>query len=334
MWSLMLWMGLLLPCLAQYSNGYYAPRAPEDYSACAVNPSNGPIHRDVDLAGQNMLDMDTDSTGTYYLAIYDTGAVGYEASSSNGQTYVPSAGQANHNYITTVWILDCDGVLTPILDNGTRYIFEYDTPTNTILAVTSDYYSTLSKRSFGDTILQWLGNQAGGSNPHQGDTDEPRCPVDQPDSLVFFDAPPNTPNGCGSANGFHPPQLTADFTSCCNQHDICYGDCTSSWLTCNSQFLACMLATCGATYSGGTTLDTLQGGWCRDVANSYYDLVSSTSGRNTFDAAEQDRCVCCAPDDIFCQCLTEPPPSDQDCGPEICCEVPTPESCKCCFTGC
>ncbi|KAJ6551276.1 hypothetical protein B0H19DRAFT_1157082 [Mycena capillaripes] len=349
----------------------YIPSNPGDYGGCAVDPFGPPITMlEMDLGAplinrggvavlQTSLDDDvgtfetdntfqtynlgavdlayTDSTGTYYLAIYDTGAVGYEGTSSGGQVYVPSALTGKGNYITTVWVLDCDGVLTPILDNATEYIFQYDTPSNTILTVTSDASSTFSKRGFGDTILQWLGNQAGGTNIHQNDGDQPRCDSDQTSS-VAAGAPPNTPNGCGSANGFHPPQFTADFTPCCNQHDICYGDCVSGFLNCNNAFHACMLNTCETTYGvNGTTPSTIKGSWCRNVADSYYDFVSSTSGRNAFDAAQAERCVCnCDPLDTFCLCDHNGPPPDQDCSPENCCgsDGPFKESCMCCLVGC
>jgi hypothetical protein len=296
----------------------------------------------------------TDSTGTYYLAIYDTGAVGYEGTSSGGQVYAPSALTGKGNYITTwvhsgaigfanagnfrVWVLDCDGVLTPILDNATEYIFQYDTPSNTILAVTFDASSGISKRGFGDTILKWLGDQAGGTNIHQNDNDQPRCGLNQTPS-VAAGAPPNTPNGCGAANGFHPPQLTADFTPCCNLHDICYGDCVSGWLDCNTALHACLLNTCETTYGvSGTTPSTIKGFWCRNVADTFYDVVSSTSGRNAFDAAQAERCVCVCDDplDTQCQCRVNPPP-DQDCRPENCsCDQdgPAKESCRCCDIAC
>jgi hypothetical protein len=281
--------------------------------------------------------------------------VGYEATSSGGQVYVPSASTGKGNYITTwvhpgaigigfanagnfrVWVLDCDGVLTPILDNLTEYIFQYDTPSNTILAVTFDASSGIAKRGFGDTILQWLGNQAGGSNIHENDLDQPRCDSDQTSS-VAPNAPPSMPNGCGSANGFHPPQFNPDFTGCCNQHDSCYDDCVSSWLVCNNALHTCTLNLCEATFGvNGATPNATNDSWCRGLADTYYDFVSSTSGRNAFDAAQAKRCACnCDPLDTICICNLEGPPPDQDCSPENCCasDGPFKESCRCCNTGC
>ncbi|KAJ7747715.1 hypothetical protein B0H16DRAFT_1554301 [Mycena metata] len=350
----------------------YIPSNPGDYSGCAVDPSIGPpitmldmdsgaplINRGGIAVLQTTLEDDvgtfetdntfqtynlgavdlayTDSTGTYYLAIYDTGAVGYEGTSSGGQIYVPSALTGKGNYITTVWVLDCDGVLTPILDNATEYIFQYDTPSNTILAVTSDVSSTFSKRGFGDRLVKWAGDKAGGTNTHQNDGDEPRCGSGQTSS-VAAGAPPSIPNGCGAANKYHPPQFTVDLTPCCNQHDSCYDDCVSGFLDCNNALHACMLNTCETTYGvNGTTPGTIKGSWCRNVADVYYDLISSISGRNSFDDAQAERCVCNCDDplDTWCLCrVNPPPPESQQCTAQNCCKDPSKESCKCCFGLC
>ena len=56
-----------------------------------------------------------------------------------------------------------------------------------------------------------------------------------------------TYNGC-SAGIFKGAGSDYGWTSCCNQHDLCWGSCTKSQTTCDNSFKSCMYSKCDNKY--------------------------------------------------------------------------------------
>ena len=109
--------------------------------------------------------------------------------------------------------------------------------------------------------------------------------------LVEGTAP--TFNGCGplasslglEAIGVALDTFAGDFQDSCNNHDICFGSCSfgddSLFNTCDSNFLAQMLAACKANYptmdgpNGGSVVRSARGAICVVQANFVYSTVQS-----------------------------------------------------------
>ena len=73
-----------------------------------------------------------------------------------------------------------------------------------------------------------------------------------------------------------------DFSSCCEEHDDCYGDCDGpSKKVCDDDFFDCMMNVCIDEYSGS------QG--CSGWAQIYYGAVNN-HGQDPFDNAREDCC--------------------------------------------
>ncbi|KAL9650121.1 hypothetical protein ABK040_011291 [Willaertia magna] len=49
-----------------------------------------------------------------------------------------------------------------------------------------------------------------------------------------------TYNGCGTSGEFNEIAKPFGFISCCNVHDICYSNCTTNKLQCDTDFMNCM----------------------------------------------------------------------------------------------
>jgi hypothetical protein len=111
--------------------------------------------------------------------------------------------------------------------------------------------------------------------------------------------PGHTPgfNGCGPANSWITPWIPnrygiADFTQCCNNHDICYDTCNDVKSNCDNAFLSCLTASCNNAYSAASILfpELLQD--CLVVAGAYYAAVA-LGGGSAFDSAQDEACDCC-----------------------------------------
>ena len=69
-------------------------------------------------------------------------------------------------------------------------------------------------------------------------------------------------NGCGPkfTNILDKTLPNSGFTTCCNNHDLCYGRCNSNKVSCDNTFRTCMRNTCSTTK-------------CRDKADLFYNAV-------------------------------------------------------------
>lgn len=98
-------------------------------------------------------------------------------------------------------------------------------------------------------------------------------------------------NGCGSDYSSYvvPNHFgKADFTSSCNNHDICYSTCNSAKSMCDSKFLLDLTLACGAAYESGSTMFNL----CTSQASTYYGAVSEFGG-GPYKDAQSSVCKCC-----------------------------------------
>jgi hypothetical protein len=142
-------------------------------------------------------------------------------------------------------------------------------------------------------------------NGQSYDTDTSCCTpsgVQQKYPIVDLSACPNkvphpgfvaVPNGCGPSGGALTPIIpnrfgSADFTQCCNTHDICYGTCNDVKSDCDNSFLACLQGSCRSAYSSKPV--RLRA--CLSVANIYFRAVSSR-GENAYESAQKEACDCC-----------------------------------------
>ncbi len=88
------------------------------------------------------------------------------------------------------------------------------------------------------------------------------------------------PNGCGPEGGIKVPDSVPgvfDFTTACNNHDLCYGNSQGpSRATCDANFYFDMISSCNIASPG----------LCSQVAFTYY-LAVAAFGQGAFDAARQ-----------------------------------------------
>ena len=104
-----------------------------------------------------------------------------------------------------------------------------------------------------------------------------------------------TVNGCGAKGGASYPNSyfgLVDFTSCCNDHDRCYGTCASDKGACDSGLEDCMSNACDRYF-------TLPIAWheraaCKAMA-WVYGLAVSLGGGDAYESAQDEACDedCC-----------------------------------------
>jgi len=103
-----------------------------------------------------------------------------------------------------------------------------------------------------------------------------------------------TSNGCGSAGSEWVPDSFpggVDFSSACNNHDICYGTCGSSKGTCDDSLRQDMRDACDA----GLSYWNIPGrAACYATAHTYY-LAVREAGSDPFKEAQDNHCKweCC-----------------------------------------
>jgi hypothetical protein len=109
------------------------------------------------------------------------------------------------------------------------------------------------------------------------------------------------PNGCGAQGGIQFPGTwgNAQFTPCCNTHDICYGTCNSGKANCDSAFLTCLQDACRNAYPGSGLVESAKRNACLGVANAYYQGVNH-GGQSAYDSAQREACDCCPGDQPCC----------------------------------
>jgi hypothetical protein len=104
------------------------------------------------------------------------------------------------------------------------------------------------------------------------------------------------PNGCGPAGGSLAPFIPerfgpANFTSCCNTHDVCYGTCNDDKGDCDNSFFGCLASTCTSAFLLRPPQLLAA---CLTVAGIYFSAVS-LRGQKFYDAAQTQACDCCGP---------------------------------------
>jgi hypothetical protein len=132
-------------------------------------------------------------------------------------------------------------------------------------------------------------------------------------------------NGCGpdpnavdengkSCGGVTPPPgfFAANFTPCCNAHDICYDTCNNAKATCDTAFLTCMQMACDTAYPPNSLLNRARNAACRADAQIYYEAVA-LGGNCAYGYAQRNACDCCAGDQPCC-------PSGQTLCNGVCCD--------------
>ncbi|XP_026677852.1 uncharacterized protein LOC113466543 [Diaphorina citri] len=102
------------------------------------------------------------------------------------------------------------------------------------------------------------------------------------------------PNGCGQEGS----QLSQYFsfeelTTCCNEHDICYGTCNKLKETCDFDFRKCLYRICDQLEGksvNSPTLDTISKG-CKVAAKTMF-TSTMTFGCKYYKAAQAQACFC------------------------------------------
>ncbi|WP_420313859.1 hypothetical protein [Bryobacter aggregatus] len=111
-----------------------------------------------------------------------------------------------------------------------------------------------------------------------------------------------TTNGCGGQdswsasfipNSFGP----ANFTACCDAHDICYGTCNSNKANCDNAFGDCFAGPCSVFPAGSPLRDQ-----CMQIAALYYSAVVLFGG-GPYETSQREACDCCGSScsDLPCQ---------------------------------
>ena len=95
------------------------------------------------------------------------------------------------------------------------------------------------------------------------------------------------PNGCTGAPNF--PVGGANFTFACNNHDICYGTCNATRLTCDADFATDLAKACAAAHPPGWRRTI-----CNSIADDYIKVVSNL-GLRWYDNGQDEACVCARP---------------------------------------
>ena len=107
---------------------------------------------------------------------------------------------------------------------------------------------------------------------------------------------PQTPNGCGPAGAWYTPLIPnrwglANFTTCCNTHDNCYGRCNDPKGGCDTDFLGCLRDACFDAYLPLFLFPHLLAS-CLVAAQTYYEFVNRGGG-SAYSAAQSGACDCC-----------------------------------------
>lgn len=101
-------------------------------------------------------------------------------------------------------------------------------------------------------------------------------------------------NGCGPEGSWVTHLIPnrfglADFTQCCNNHDVCYGTCNDVKSTCDNTFGICLATACTIGYASFALLLPT----CLEVAAIYYAAVA-LGGGGAFESAQDGACDCCS----------------------------------------
>ncbi len=103
---------------------------------------------------------------------------------------------------------------------------------------------------------------------------------------------PISPNGCGPQQTSFFTKVTNDmgnyfgsnFKDCCNEHDVCYGQCNHTQATCDKIFDKCMKNTCDKKNFFSKIA-------CRGMAETFYQLVHK-QGKKYYENSIKEQCHC------------------------------------------
>jgi hypothetical protein len=91
----------------------------------------------------------------------------------------------------------------------------------------------------------------------------------------------------------------ADFTACCNTHDICYGTCNRDRAGCDLALFACGQAVCLAAYPGAGRIETFKRRACLELVNTGLTVIQN-AGQPFYDAGQREACDCCGDTEPCC----------------------------------
>ncbi|KAF2673741.1 hypothetical protein BT63DRAFT_476221 [Microthyrium microscopicum] len=268
-----------------------------------------------------------------YLALFDDGTLGFAPSSSQGP--LPRS-KGRKQYISSIFALSCDGDLSISLPEVPTYGFSRSNITDLTYihhtpATTSQFnrYNvhkraphvqfikrTMSMMDIENAQMESFSFLIGPtiiSDKHQRGG-APRCWKTLPFGLTAVERPGARPasfNGCGAENGMKVPDWR--FEQCCNEHDLCYDDCSATWETCNDNFRQCNHDACTKAYPlAPVTIETNRTSWipsmpdwsltrwgCHTLGQAYAEAVDTGLGRVNFNASTIERCTCRCPDKTF-----------------------------------
>lgn len=101
------------------------------------------------------------------------------------------------------------------------------------------------------------------------------------------------PNGCGADGGIKVPNIpSANFTSACNSHDICYSTCGKERAQCDQQFRTDLIAACydySQTFKYNPIHQERMHNKCIPAVEVYHRAVQ-IAGREAYDAAQAKSC--------------------------------------------
>ncbi|QDS76514.1 hypothetical protein FKW77_005766 [Venturia effusa] len=239
-----------------------------------------------------------------YLALSDSGYLRFVDRSSNGMTPIANGSET---FITSIFDVSCNGTISIRLPDLLQYNFIYHAQSRSVLGLpnrnqkalvhrTSSALRSFIKRTeqpdYEDLSESWSPFSFLVGPIKVSDRDQigfsPRCPS-KPFGLESFVKPGARPasfNGCGAENGMKIPDLR--FTDCCDNHDLCYDDCSKTWNQCNDEFRRCMHSQCRHDPSWTE--------WgCNNLADVYADFVGTRLGAWSFYNSNVDRCTCGCP---------------------------------------
>jgi len=77
-------------------------------------------------------------------------------------------------------------------------------------------------------------------------------------------------------------------TGCCNEHDVCYGSCGSTFQECEERFSACMGAACEARHPDAASDE---GQECKSAA-AMFSMGTRLGGCAVYKQTQRDACEC------------------------------------------
>lgn len=144
----------------------------------------------------------------------------------------------------------------------------------------------------------------------------------------------NIPNGCGRQGGTQFPNRWgfADFGSCCNAHDNCYGTCNNAKGGCDNSFLGCLSNACFDAYPIFPPIFTLLRNNCLAAAGAYFAGVR-IGGGGAYNTAQAGACDCCGTEACPQTCVGGTCSSLPPCGESGCVCFQTVEGTGFCHRG-